>query len=220
MIFDGSNHRIILEASDGDTVEAIDGIYSRWKDWVVGDDGSKYVEAFVESFGSNAIGGGKKAGAYVFLNTAGGWRIRPREAAHELTIVGNVYPDVEGVSMFAPTLGVFQIQINLERSSLTQIAGGSIVTQVQAGMTAQGYTSARATLLDELDASDPDSIAAAVQLIRRITDNRLEVDIDAQALKLYDDAGLAVIRSWPLATKDGELVRTAVGVQTKRGAPT
>jgi hypothetical protein len=219
MIFDGTTLRIILEPSDGDTVEAIDGIYSRWKDWVLNDDGSKYAEAFTESFGGNALGGGKQAGNYVFLNTAAGWKIRPREAAHELTIAGNIYPDIAGASMFAPTLGTYQIQINLERSSLTQIVGGGFESQVQSAMTAQGYTTARAAFLDELDVTDPDSVAAAVQLIRRISDNRLEVDIPGQALRLYDDAGVAVIRSWPLSTTGGEPVQTGAGIQTGRGVP-
>jgi hypothetical protein len=218
MIFDGINHLIILEAADGNTVEAID-MYSRWKDWVQSGAGAPFEAAFT-TIGGEDLGGGITAGNYFFLQTANGWQVRPREAAHNLTINGNLYPDVAGVGMFAATLGAYQIQIRLQTSSLTQIVGGGFTAQVQAGMTAQGYTSARATLLDELDAGDPDSIAAAVQLIRRISDNRLEVDVPGQALRLYDDAGTTVIRSWPLSTTGAEPVQTGPGVQTRRGVPT
>ncbi len=217
MIFDGINHLIILEAADGNTVEAID-IYSRWKDWVQSGAGAGYDAAFT-TIGGEDLGGGITAGNYFFLQTAAGWQVRPREAAHNLTINGNLYPDVAGVGMFAATLGAHQIQIRLQTSSLTQIVGGGFSSQVQSAMTAQGYTTARAAFLDELDVTDPDSVAAAVQLIRRISDNRLEVDIAGQALRLYDDAGVAVIRSWPLSTTGGEPVQTGDGIQTKRGVP-
>lgn len=63
------------------------------------------------------------------------------------------------------------------------------------------------------------SLAASVELIRQISDNRLEVDISGQRLVLYDDDGVTELREWPLATTGGEDVATATGVQTKRGVP-
>lgn len=118
MIFDGPNLLIILEASDGDLVRAID-IYSRWKDWVRSSVGSAYPEAFT-TIGGEGLGGGLIAGQYFFLNTLSGWSVRPREASHELTIQGNLYPNVPGADQFTPTLGSFQVAINLQTSSLTQ----------------------------------------------------------------------------------------------------
>lgn len=63
------------------------------------------------------------------------------------------------------------------------------------------------------------SLAAAVDLVRAINDNRLEVDVAGQRLVLYDDDGVTELREWPLATDGGEDVATASGVQTKRGVP-
>ena len=60
---------------------------------------------------------------------------------------------------------------------------------------------------------------AMLQLLHRIGKNRMEVDIDAQQLVLYDDNGTTVLQRWNLATKGGEPVKTATGVQVKRGAP-
>jgi len=118
MIFDGPGRLIILEASDGNLVEAQD-IYSRWKDWVLGGTGAQYPNVFT-TVGGDPLGGGLFAGAYFFLNTADGWLIRPREVDHNLVINGNLYPLVANAPMFASTLGSFQVFIRLQTSSLTQ----------------------------------------------------------------------------------------------------
>lgn len=87
------------------------------------------------------------------------------------------------------------------------------------GLDAQGYTAARAVLLDELDPNVSTTTAAAVHLIRKVTNNRLEVDIVGQQLVLYDDDGTTPLRTWALSTDGGEPVVTNSGVQTKRAAP-
>lgn len=63
------------------------------------------------------------------------------------------------------------------------------------------------------------TLSASVELIRKIVGNRLEVDLTAQTLIVYDDDGVTVLRTWPLDTDGGENVATSVGVQTKRGVP-
>ncbi len=63
------------------------------------------------------------------------------------------------------------------------------------------------------------SLVDAVDLIRKISDNRLEVDITGQRLVLYDDDGTTELRVWALGTDGGEAIATATGVQTTRGAP-
>lgn len=63
------------------------------------------------------------------------------------------------------------------------------------------------------------TLAASVELVRRISDNRLEVDLAGQRLVLYADDGTTELREWPLSTDGGEDVATATGVQTRRGAP-
>lgn len=124
MIFDGPNLLVVLEQSDGDLVTALD-IYSEWKSWVQSGDGAGYPAAF-RAIGGDPLGGGVFAGSYFFLQTPSGWRIRPREAAHELTIDGNLFVDADGDDLFVPTLGAFQVQIQLTTSSLTQqVAAGA-----------------------------------------------------------------------------------------------
>lgn len=122
----------------------------------------------------------------------------------------------------------------------TLAVGMSALASVSAPMTVSGSLTAFLTALGnmELDIAQtteeisPDAIASAVwshgaalslidavELVRRITDNRLEVDIAGQRLVLYADDGTTEIREWALSTDGGEDVATATGVQTKRGAP-
>lgn len=58
--------------------------------------------------------------------------------------------------------------------------------------------------------------------VQKTSWNRLEVDLVAQELVLYDDAGTVIIQRWPLQTDagmPGDPVATQPGVQTKRKKP-
>lgn len=173
MIFDGPNRRIILQAIDGDAVEVID-VYSEWKRWVQSGAGALYPEAFT-TVGGDDLGGGIFAGVYFFLNTAAGWRIRPREASHVLALSGNLYPLVSGDPMFANTLGVYTVQIQLTVSSLTQAisttgggggGGGISIIDVQTAMTLQGYNTVRAQFLDQLDIDKQNSVPQTLAYLK------------------------------------------------------
>lgn len=62
----------------------------------------------------------------------------------------------------------------------------------------------------------------ALARVQKTSWNRLEVDLAAQELVLYDDAGTTVIQRWPLQTNagmPGDPVATQPGVQTKRKGP-
>ena len=114
--FDGANKLIIID--NGVTSFAVSDMYSRWKDWFAESDNSKYETAFGNSVGGNSLGGGLVLGSYYFLQN--GWLIRPQEAAHVLEVTGNLYPIPDTASLFAPTIGSFNVQIIMRNSSLTQ----------------------------------------------------------------------------------------------------
>ena len=63
-------------------------------------------------------------------------------------------------------------------------------------------------------------IAANLVSVLRINQNKLRVNFTLQRLELFDDAGVSVIKYWPLTTNGGEPVATSTGVQTVRGVPT
>jgi hypothetical protein len=158
MIFDGPNRRIILEASDGDTIVMAD-VYSRWKDWVLLEDGAAYPPAFT-TVGGEPLGGGLFAGVYFFLDTAAGWLIRPREANHVLTITGNLFPSVAGAPVFASTAGSFQVQIRLQTSALTQIASGGDAPSIASAVWAHALSGVSAG--DALTRTTPTAEGAVV----------------------------------------------------------
>lgn len=72
------------------------------------------------TIGGDPIGGGVSVGAYFFLRNDLGWRIRPYEADHELTLVGNLFAESALLPIVVPTLGDFTVAIRLLTSSLTQ----------------------------------------------------------------------------------------------------
>jgi hypothetical protein len=77
------------------------------------------------------LGGGILAGDYYFLNNAAGWRIKPDEVDHVLTINGNLYGEDAGTAIFQPTTGDYNVQIIQALSSLTQtVAGTSALDEI------------------------------------------------------------------------------------------
>lgn len=103
--FDGPSKTIIL-ASGVSTFEVGD-LYSRWKDWISAGDNSKFLPAF-DVVGGNPTVGSNSISSYFFL--LNGWRIRPQEANHTLTVSGILIADGGG-DPFVDTIGNFRVRI-------------------------------------------------------------------------------------------------------------
>lgn len=125
--FDGPNKLIIVD--NGVTeLDAIVDLYSDWKEWAVLSDNMKYLHAF-EAIGGQPLPGGLFAGSTIFL--VNGWKIRPHEAHHTLTIKGNIFTN-DGSSIHVPTLGNYTVTVSVLASALAQgIAVGSVLTSDQ-----------------------------------------------------------------------------------------
>jgi len=145
----GSPAVVVLQARE---------IYSEWKDWLLADPARLgYPPAFTV-IGGESFTLTEAAGSTFFLEN--GWRIRPNEYAHKLQVVGNivakdVLTGIADQSVFVPTLGAYNVHTETKVSNLVdQIAlGGVDQATVQAALTAQGYTTARAAKVDNLDAA-------------------------------------------------------------------
>lgn len=129
---DPANKRLILDSASV-TAQAI---YVAWVDWVAQADNSKYPPAFA-SVGGDALGGGLFIPPYYFL--ANGWRVRPMESNHNLTITGNLFVDGGGVPVVS-TLGTYQVNVNytvpvqaqgISTSGSTGPTAAEIATQVR-----------------------------------------------------------------------------------------
>ena len=99
---DGSTRRIILDSASVSAAQ----IWSAWVDWHEAN--QQWPLAF-QLVGGIALGGGLFIPPYYFLRN--GWRVRPMEASHNLTITGNLFVDGGGVPV-VPTLGTYQVNVN------------------------------------------------------------------------------------------------------------
>lgn len=100
---DPTSRRFILDSA---TLSARD-IYVAWVDWVALSDNVKFPQAF-RSTGGDDLGSGISIPPYYFLMN--GWRVRPMEMSHTLTINGNLFVDGSG-DPIVPTLGVFNVLV-------------------------------------------------------------------------------------------------------------
>lgn len=99
---DGATRRIILDSASVTAAE----IWSRWVDWHATH--TEWPLAFT-LVGGIALGGGLFIPPYFFL--LNGWRVRPMEASHNLTITGNLFVEGGGVPV-VPVLGTYQVNVN------------------------------------------------------------------------------------------------------------
>lgn len=124
--FDGPN-KIIIVNNGVTQISVKTDLYSDWKEWVLTDDNSKYLPAFRVIGGDNITETVSVDGTYFLIN---GWRIRPYEGNHVLTISGNLYVDGGGSPVIS-TLGTYNVLVNLITSNivnLVTVSTGSAVT--------------------------------------------------------------------------------------------
>lgn len=118
--FDGPNKKIRLTI--GTTLVEIDDMYSRWVDWFLTSDNSKYFMA-IRCVGGDAISSVKNLGLTFFL--INDWRIVPQSADHRLTLNGNLVTDPSGYSPIDTVPGysiIVEYSVsNLVDSTLAQI---------------------------------------------------------------------------------------------------
>lgn len=147
--FDGPNKLIIVDNGVTELDATVD-LYSDWKEWMLtsGSDNAKYLPAF-RTTGGDELPGGQFISGYFFLTN--GWRIRPYEGDHGLTIVGNLFVDGGG-NPFVPTLGDYTVMVNVQTSSnsLTSVVSSGS----GAGLTTEEHDHLLAIPLSNLSLTD------------------------------------------------------------------
>lgn len=129
MTFDGANKRIVLTTT---TVSASE-IWSRYMEWLSTDsDNAKWGLAMTQ-VGGDELGNGLFIPIYVFLQN--GWRVRPMESNHQLTITGNLFV-AEGGSPLVNTLGSYnviaQYTVPVQAQAMSTSGGSGGLTAEQA----------------------------------------------------------------------------------------
>jgi len=114
----------VITCDTGTTVLEVPDLYSRWKDWVLA--GNAFYPEAMKAVGGDTIdaSAGTSIPAYVFL--ANGWRIRPQEADHTLTVKGGVLLVEGGGDPFINTVGVYRVAIRYSQpaQAITVSTGG------------------------------------------------------------------------------------------------
>ncbi|MGL4998019.1 MAG: hypothetical protein ACRC5T_03545 [Cetobacterium sp.] len=105
--FDGVNRIISITT---DTVLDVRNLWSRWMDWYLTSDNSKFGIAMANVGGDDIdTASGTKIPIYVFLQD--GWKVRPQEASHTLSVTNGILLADDGSDPFTDTLGTFTIRI-------------------------------------------------------------------------------------------------------------
>jgi hypothetical protein len=112
--FQGPEKLIIV--NNGVTYLSVKDVYSAWKVWTSQGGNSKYLQA-ISYIGADPLPAGQ-LGTTFFLEN--GWKIRPYEGNHTLTIVGNLYAR-DGSDPFVSTLGTWNIRVISVVSTLVEV---------------------------------------------------------------------------------------------------
>lgn len=131
--FDGPNKLVILPP--GTVSLGVGDMYSRWKEWVALGDNLKYRQA-LRVVGGDPTVGANTISSYFFLMN--GWRVRPQEANHILTVKGTLL-DEDGSDPFAATIGLWRVRIVqvvplLAETIMVSTGGTAGLTTEQAAM--------------------------------------------------------------------------------------
>ena len=214
--FDGDAKLIIVNDTITDLDVKVD-IYSEWKNWVLTGDNSKYLAAF-SVIGGDQITSTRFLGSTFFLEN--GWKIRPYEGDHTLTITGNLYTRTEE-SPVIHTLGNYNVIVDLTTSNLIDTITTTGVdaptaseiaievwdtiasTHLTTGTFGQlinlikATTDLNFTQLTQANAK-LDIANDLVTTLLKFSSNRTKIDNSAMTMTVYDDDGLTPIKIFDL----------------------
>lgn len=171
--FDGEN-KIISVNLGVTTLDVKTDLYSDWKEWTLLSDNSKYLPAF-RTVGGDPLVGSESLGATYFIQN--GWKIRPQEADHILSINGNLYQEGGGDYIIS-TLGNFNVTVLRTVSQLT-----NAINTGDGGFTAQYQT-----LLTNLS---------------KTLLNRSRINPNTNELEIYESDGSTIAFKFDLTDQSG-----------------
>lgn len=136
--FDGATKIITVTAQ---TLVSVRDVYSRWADWLALSDNSKFLPAF-NTLGGNEIDAAAGTSIPIYAYLINGWKIRPQESNHTLSVTDGVLLVDGGGDPFLNTVGAFVVRVNYSQpvQAITVATGGG----------GGGLTVAQATQLLEI----------------------------------------------------------------------
>jgi hypothetical protein len=138
-IIDGPNK--VIKLTSGTTSVSIRDLWSRWVDWFLTGDNSKYLPAFVQT-GGDAIDPSQGTAIPIYIFLMNGWKLQPQEAHHTLSVNDGIIVVNGGGDPFINTTGAYTVRINYSQPV-------QAITVNTAGASG-GLTSEESAKLDEL----------------------------------------------------------------------
>jgi hypothetical protein len=138
-IFDGATKTITL--TTGTVSVSVRDLWSRWLDWFLTSDNSKYLPAFKYVGGDDIdVASGTLIPIYSFLEN--GWKIRPQENNHTLSIGDGILLVNGGGDPFLNTIGAYTVRINYQQpvQAISFSSGGGNTTNMWEQVIENGYT--------------------------------------------------------------------------------
>jgi hypothetical protein len=192
----------IINVNAGVTAFTAKELYSYWKEWLLVGDNSKWIQA-MSTVGGEEIGGGQSIAPYYFV--INGWKVRPQEASHTLTVSGNLLGEGGG-SPYVSTIGNYNVSV------VTIVTANAIA--VPTGGAGSGATAAEVwsygnrvltgtvtinpTQEGKLDAAKTDAEKA-----RKLLQNRQYTNPTTGKLEVYNDADNAIEQEANIYKDDG-----------------
>lgn len=124
LTYDTGKKLFILNNGVTDLDVVVDFYSDVKEDWLTNPLLNKFKFPMI-AIGGQAIGGGRVISPYIMLRY--GWKIRPHEADHTLTVAGNLITDDE-TSPFVSVLGNYQVAIKSIVSANSLTAGVAITS--------------------------------------------------------------------------------------------
>lgn len=115
----------IITLSSGTTSFDVKDLWSRWVDWQKLSDNSKYLPAFSQ-LGGDDIDQTNGISVPIYIFVKNGWKIKPQEANHTLSVTGGVLVVDGGGDPFADTTGSYNVRIVYQQpvQAITVATGG------------------------------------------------------------------------------------------------
>ena len=121
----------LMTLSAGTTELSVRDLYSRWVDWLLTSDNSKYLPAFA-TVGGDEIDSVEGTFVPVYAFLLNGWRVKPQEANHTLKVKDGILLVDGGGDPFVNTNGSYIVRINYQQPvqaiSFSSEGGGSGIT--------------------------------------------------------------------------------------------
>jgi hypothetical protein len=213
--FDGNLK--IININFGETqIDIKNDVYSAWKEWILLSDNAKFPVA-ISAIGGEPLPGGQFLGTTFFLEN--GWKIKPFEGNHTLTVIGNLYSR-DGSDPFTSTNGSFNVRINLTTSSIvsTVSTSGSSTSPSDIAEAVWNAQSVAATttgtfgnLINDIKDTTEDTdtkvtvmrtlltnVNEMLVVLMKYQNNRTKVDPTQKTLTIYDDDDVTPLKVFDL----------------------